>query len=738
MVISSRLIPLEHANNVLSGGKARNLTKLIDLAVPVPPGVVVVIKKGDANQKGVASLVRNIFESLNPPFIVRSSATAEDSVTASFAGVFTSVSPIHTIEELTSAILETYASVRSPKVVAYLKHYNILPSKVSIAVLIQEYKEPKLSGVVFTTDPKDSTRMVIEMTDKPSGVMSGNVTPYTVYVDKISGRVLKKISKETPAPSKLVAELFKLSSAIEKGFNRAQDVEWVSNEQGVWIVQSRPITGDMLSTEEVIQSEFKRLRNMFKGRVPHFAASEFGDAVEFVTPCTVSLLQKVFSSEGAWGKLVRRYYLSSEGLIKSRYYIVDIFGRLFVNKDEEKLWHPKPWRYRGLMNFLYSFPVLTVSALGRVKLQIEAFWQFKRLKLQIVELEAEIIRLEKIIPNIQAVEQTAGHLIHKTSYLLLQTGIFQQVALDYLMKKIRPHVTDKEWQEVLGSIIGNTLLQSLHVAGYNANVLLQKVGHRGFQELELSQPRWKEDPRAFKRLISKLDKHSPPQLQNISEVREKILQRFLSVWDQQYIATFFHLYDRFSQYREQLHDLWIREISLLRDILLVIDRETQCLNSIWFLSVDEIISHFPQYDVEAALQRRRTQMLLRRVPLPSDIKVNSWDTLLTLPILHVGSAYKGDSLTFGYAEGVVGSIETLQQGTSVDILVVKNLDPAIVIFFEQIKGIVTEVGGQLSHAAIVAREYSIPIIVLENAMQILPQGASATMNCQTGEVALDS
>ena len=93
-------------------------------------------------------------------------------------------------------------------------------------------------------------------------------------------------------------------------------------------------------------------------------------------------------------------------------------------------------------------------------------------------------------------------------------------------------------------------------------------------------------------------------------------------------------------------------------------------------------------------------------------------------------------MTSGYAEGVVGTAEMLDKGERVDILLLKTLDPAATIYYENIKGVIAEIGGQLAHAAIVAREYGLPVITLENATRILNNGMKVRMDCSDGKISI--
>jgi pyruvate,water dikinase len=71
-----------------------------------------------------------------------------------------------------------------------------------------------------------------------------------------------------------------------------------------------------------------------------------------------------------------------------------------------------------------------------------------------------------------------------------------------------------------------------------------------------------------------------------------------------------------------------------------------------------------------------------------------------------------------------------------EILVCNSTDPGWTPVFMIIKGIVTETGGILSHAACLSREYGFPSVQLEHAMQLIPDGATVTVDGETGKVTI--
>jgi len=84
---------------------------------------------------------------------------------------------------------------------------------------------------------------------------------------------------------------------------------------------------------------------------------------------------------------------------------------------------------------------------------------------------------------------------------------------------------------------------------------------------------------------------------------------------------------------------------------------------------------------------------------------------------------------------VVNSMDDFSKVNSGDILVVKNTDPSYVILFSRVAGIITEIGGMCSHAAIVSREMGLPCIVgTGNAREILKDGMRIILNADEGIV----
>ncbi len=295
----------------IAGGKGANLGELFKNKFPVPDGFVVLaaafnrfleeteigaeIDAGiervnykdlksvnefssrirnlteDADFPGdLQSIITNEFNDLRASFVaVRSSATAEDSDAASWAGELETYLYIQK-RELFDAIKRCWASLFTPRAIVY-RHEKCLDKKaISVAVVVQTMVDSEISGVCFTAHPvtRNRNHMVIEAGfGLGEAIVSGMITPDTYIIDKKDGTILditvaqqkKMIIQKTAGGTKEVAvpkkqqgqqaltgkQIIKLSDIckrIEQHYRKPQDVEWAFAGNIFYITQTRPIT----------------------------------------------------------------------------------------------------------------------------------------------------------------------------------------------------------------------------------------------------------------------------------------------------------------------------------------------------------------------------------------------------------------------------------------------------------------------------------------------------------------
>jgi pyruvate,water dikinase len=314
------------------GGKAAALGELTAAGIPVPPGFAVttaafaqVLRSADpdgslAGQVGrlpaddqaaiaevTAKIRGRILDSPLPapvheaiiacyralgghppgpvarPVAVRSSATGEDSAAASYAGLQDTYLWVHGEEAVAGHVRRCWASLYSVESVTYRRHQGLPEEGLAMGVVVQAMVDPRCAGVMFTRSPVtgDTSVVVVEASwGLGSALVSGDVTPDSYVVSKVTGEVVKRTVatklrshrrevagtgvrveevppdlRDTPClRDEEVRELAALGRRVSEHYGTAQDIEWAitdapsgepmaSSGPGViHLLQSRPET----------------------------------------------------------------------------------------------------------------------------------------------------------------------------------------------------------------------------------------------------------------------------------------------------------------------------------------------------------------------------------------------------------------------------------------------------------------------------------------------------------------
>jgi pyruvate,water dikinase len=175
---------------------------------------------------------------------VRSSACAEDSEAASFAGQQETFLNVEGAGELVRKVVECWASFFSERALFYRSKKGSLDD-LRIAVVIQTMLAPEKSGVLFTCDAvqRRRDRMVVEAVyGLGDQVVSGAVTPDHYVLDR-DGRLKREVLTNGGVLSGAELErLAALGRRLEERFGSPQDVEWALADGELYLLQSRPVT----------------------------------------------------------------------------------------------------------------------------------------------------------------------------------------------------------------------------------------------------------------------------------------------------------------------------------------------------------------------------------------------------------------------------------------------------------------------------------------------------------------
>lgn len=167
---------------------------------------------------------------------VRSSATAEDTAAASFAGQYRSFLEIDDDDGLLRSVRLVWSSLWHPAPRAYRLHSGVPDDDLAMAVVVMRMVAAQRAGVIFTVDPAGrSTDMRIEAVDGlAEQLVSGEVTP--------DAWVVSRVAAQRPCIDPITDDVIGTALGIEMLFGAPQDVEWAHDGDLLYIVQARPIT----------------------------------------------------------------------------------------------------------------------------------------------------------------------------------------------------------------------------------------------------------------------------------------------------------------------------------------------------------------------------------------------------------------------------------------------------------------------------------------------------------------
>jgi pyruvate,water dikinase len=295
----------------LAGGKGASLGEMTQAGIPIPPGLVVLsvafdkfisetgikadidsvlhevnhndISSVDAASEKIRAMIlskempENLTQEINRFFAelgaeyvaVRSSATAEDSSAAAWAGQLDTF--LNTTQgNLLENVKKCWASLFTPRAIFYRFEQGLHGQHISVAVVVQKMVNSEISGIAFSVHPvtQDRNQLIIEAGfGLGEAIVSGQITPDSYIVEKETWSILdinvseqgkglfrspaggnewKTFSAEEGSKQKLTGKqiigLAKLIVQIEKHYGFPCDIEWAIESDEMFITQSRPIT----------------------------------------------------------------------------------------------------------------------------------------------------------------------------------------------------------------------------------------------------------------------------------------------------------------------------------------------------------------------------------------------------------------------------------------------------------------------------------------------------------------
>lgn len=756
-------------------------------------------------------------------YAIRSSATAEDLPTASFAGQQDTYLNMIGKEAILDHIRKCWASLFTARAVIYRTQNGFDHRKVHLSVVVQKMVFSQAAGILFTADPVTSNRKVVSI-DAGFGLgealVSGlvNADSYkmcngkvidkkistknlAIYAVKEGGTKQQEIEPERQTRAALTDEqilrLERIGRKIEEHFGRPQDIEWCLADDAFYIVQSRPITtlfpvpaaNDQenhvyvsVGHQQMMTDPMKPLGLSFYLLTTHAPMRTAGGRLFVdVTPMLASPASR---------KMVIDTLGQSDPLIKDA--LITILERGDFIKPlpkEQKEQGPdksnQSMPHASIGAQIENDPAIVSDLIRSSQTSIEDLKQNIRAKSGPDLFDfilRDIQQLKKILFDPQSLRVIKAAM-DASSWIneKMQEWLGEKNAADALSQSVPNNITSEMGLALLE--VADVIRPYPEVIDYLQHVkndhhlnelaklnggketrdaihgYLYKYGIRCSGEIDMTRTRWSENPATLVPVILSNVRNFEPGAGNrkFEQGRQEALKKELELLDRlrqlpdgaekaKATKQMIDLVRNFSGYREYPKYAMVNRYFVYKQALL---KEAEQLvqagilhekEEIYYLAFEELheVVRTHKLDYQVISKRKDEYRLYEKLSPPR---------VITSDGENIAGAYKRENLpakaiiglpvSSGVIEGrarVILNMEDadLEDG---DILVTSFTDPSWTPLFVSIKGLVTEVGGLMTHGAVIAREYGLPAVVgVENATRLIKHGQKIRVNGTDGYV----
>ena len=697
------------------------------------------------------------------PFAVRSSATAEDLPDSSFAGQQDTYLNVRGKSALLEAVQQCWSSLWTPRALEYRARQGIDPSTVSLAVVVQVMVPAQASGIMFTANPISGGRDEI-LVDAAWGlgeaIVGGLVTPDHIVVDKVTSTIRqmtiadktvmtqptatgteeraveqsKRHAQVLEAPQAI--ELAKLGAQIEKYYGEPQDIEWCLADGKFYIVQARPITtlpSEPVRWESPINGA-KWLKDLQAGEWATEPLSPLGATTTFIA-MIMTRQRKLPMQRFPWHALIN--------------------GWLYVRADFRLL-----WLFVAPIGLLWS--ALTGILDGHSRMR--RLWPARLTNLSYLEkVDLEKYSEDGLRAHVDRLLETLGWWWWEVTWYAAAALIGEQIIPNFNVPGLADATVLFRGNDSLLLEAERALRQASQTG--ELRTYLEKFGHfvesadpihcilRESPDLvdqHLAAAR-RGDISPDERLLRIRRERGEAErlVHSLSGIRGLLARRIL--WLSQGHAA--HTDDAVFHFQ--------RVLALIRATFLEIGRRLtsagviQQVEDIFYLEHREVWQT-PRRDMrEVVAKRRALRESQKRLAPPAFIPPLSDPAWRNDPHMKFFSSVVGETImrrgveerngrkilmgtpgSPGRARGIARVItgpddfHRFQQG---DVLVAHTTTPIWTPLFNIASAAITEVGGPFSHAAIVAREFGIPLVNgAIDATRVITDGVPITVDGSAG------
>jgi pyruvate,water dikinase len=748
-------------------------------------------------------------------YAVRSSATAEDLPTASFAGQQDTYLNVVGPAAILQHVSRCWTSLFTERAVTYRLRNGFDHRKVHMAVVVQQMVFPQAAGILFTADPVTSNRKVASVEASfglgdalVSGLVNADVykvrggevvaktianKEVAIHASPAGGTQEQAIEPERQEQPVLtdaqVVRLAQLGRRIEAHFGRPQDIEWCLVDGGFQIVQSRPITTlfpipDVGDRENHVYISVGHQQMMTDPMKPLglslWQLTALRPMYDAGGRLFVDVIQGLASPASRAGLL--EVMGKGDPLIRDALETILDRGDFIPSLPDQGPAGPPAG---GAPAPIEADPAIVTELIERSQASIATLQRDIRTKsgparfdflLAAFQEHKRVLgdprSMQVIMAGMEATwwlnEQLQAWLGEKnaadTLTLSAPNNVTSEMGLALLdvADVIRPHpkvvaflqdVEDEGFLDELAKLSGGQEARDA-IGAY-----LDRYGMRCVGEIDITRPRWSERPTTLVPVILDNIRNFEPGArkrrfeqgrQEAEKKEQDVLERLRALPDGERKAEEAkRMIDRvrtFIGYREYpkyaiVSRYFVYKQALLEEAERLVQAHTLGeKEDIFYLTFQELheVVHTNQVDDQLIRQRkdafRSYQALTPPRVLTSDGEV-------------IAGAYRRDDVPAGALVGLPVSAGTVEGRARVildmaeadleagDILVTAYTDPSWSPLFVAIKGLVTEVGGLMTHGAVIAREYGLPAVVgVEHATRLIRDGQRIRVHGTDGYV----
>ncbi|MEO6594661.1 MAG: PEP/pyruvate-binding domain-containing protein [Planctomycetota bacterium] len=690
----TRLVPLEAAAEFAElGNKAVHLGRLLQARLPVPGGFVVPTGMQCEPQALLSACASAGIESA----AVRSSVLGEDGAESSMAGMFLTELDVEPTD-LASAIERVRASYGGREG----------------GVVVQAFRSAQYAGVLFTIDPAHAGRMLVELV-KGCGeaLVSGRATPKSFRFRRVTGTCVE--GAEPPIP---LQELIELGRRVEQLFGGPQDIEWVFVDGRFQLVQARAITrlpGRLGGDAAVVEAERHRLLQLFTKQPasePVLEQTELSELLPTPTAYSLALFGSLWEAGGSVDRACCDNGFPYDVGVDDAPMVVTAFGRCFVDVEQRR------GRSSRALGAAASFRMATSAQ------AIEQRWcagqpAQRRRVMQLAAIDPARLPESELV---QLCEEVRRHFVEVT-YAEAETI---NIAAHFFVGAARRRAerAGLDAAALLRDPHGNVVSRAFAGLGGNGREAQRIVdflgvfGHRAVHDFELAEPRYAESPRQVAAMVysgtpnAGASRTAPAAESSPAASLPRLLQAAVSKAH------------RFQALKEEAKHEALRELAVLRGLLRHAGVRFGLGDAVFELTPVEVSQlvdeQFRRAAVALTAKRAERKRLMLAVEVSTTLSPVDLERLGEPPNLAGETKASVEGLRGACVAGsrevvgrvrVVHSPEQLSELQAGEILVARCTDPCWLGAFGRAGGLVTEIGGWLSHAAIQAREHDLATIV---------------------------